>query len=457
MKERLFVYLNYLEQDAEISSKIWFHLDVLLKQILLPEIIPLHLQTWSEEDLEKDKLCFLLNFTSVSASKDVNFLSKIHAFINFYNNADVHLRSENLLFNFLIDQQTLSISDFSDFKNYHITNQMTLGSSTDQDLNQLDWIHLTDCAYAIKKNYNHFKSGRPDSTRGTIYLATVDEDLIQSKKTLRLELESMGFEVLSNEDHSNAEITNSKYDVDKIQRCDLSIHLVGTGYGNIKTGNNISYIEFELNQALQIHKEDFRVFIWSPPDLNIQDVRQKSFFESLKREADQLDQVEMVISSIEYFKILLSDILLSPQPKEEGSDLISSSEKHRFVYLIYEKIDQSHVSTLRNQLRKAGYKVIEPAFDKMNNQRIQHHYQTINKCESAIIFVGNVSRNWVKMKMMDLVKAPGFGSDSQLKKKFVVCTGSFDELQFDVHHNFSIEENFDPQKVDLLVERLQVK
>ena len=66
-----------------------------------------------------------------------------------------------------------------------------------------------------------------------------------------------------------------------------------------------------------------------------------------------------------------------------------------------------------------GYEVKTPQFDGDENAFVQAHQDNLRYCDGVLIYFGSASGQWVDMKLMDLLKAPGYGRSKPLTAKAV--------------------------------------
>ena len=60
-------------------------------------------------------------------------------------------------------------------------------------------------------------------------------------------------------------------------------------------------------------------------------------------------------------------------------------------------------------IKRSGYHVILPIFEGELLELRKHHIENLKNLDAAIIYKGKVNEQWVRMKVLDLLKAPGFG------------------------------------------------
>jgi hypothetical protein len=59
----------------------------------------------------------------------------------------------------------------------------------------------------------------------------------------------------------------------------------------------------------------------------------------------------------------------------------------------------------------------------------KQHIDNLRVFDGAIIFKGKVNDQWVRMKVLDLLKAPGFGRKKPIQGKAIVGNGNLDSYK----------------------------
>ena len=54
------------------------------------------------------------------------------------------------------------------------------------------------------------------------------------------------------------------------------------------------------------------------------------------------------------------------------------------------------------------------------------HQENLRRCDASIIYYGDATEEWIKTKLQDLLKAPGFGRDKPMEAKAVYFNGKKD-------------------------------
>jgi hypothetical protein len=81
----------------------------------------------------------------------------------------------------------------------------------------------------------------------------------------------------------------------------------------------------------------------------------------------------------------------------------------RSVYLMHDRIDVADVKPIKEVLEKSGFRVLVPEFEGELLEVRKKHIDNLRTFDAAIIYKGKVNEQWVRMKALDLLKAPGFG------------------------------------------------
>src|SRR5688500_5855949 len=160
------------------------------------------------------------------------------------------------------------------------------------------WMKMVDLAYDIYDSLVFLKDDlaktevRNIFKRKTIYLAETGHDLSVQRNIIKRELQRHGYVVLPNQT-----LPANLRDLEQIARKDiaesnLSIHLIGSAYGEIPSGSDRSVVDIQNRLAAEKsirakgNKEEFTRLIWISPSLNNASERQKSFIENIKRDVE---------------------------------------------------------------------------------------------------------------------------------------------------------------------------
>ena len=289
------------------------------------------------------------------------------------------------------------------------------------------WMKMVDLAYDIYDTLVYLKDESAKTEvkniykRKTIYLAETGHDLSVQRNIIKRELQRHGYVVLPNQT-----LPANAADLERIVRKDLeesnlSIHLIGSAYGDLPTGSDRSVVDLQNKLAAEKslrareNKEEFTRLIWISPNLANASERQKSFIENIKRDVDAQEGAEILQTPLEDFKNIMREELVESEERKSYEPPIGRS-----VYLMHDRIDVLDVKPIKEVLEKSGFRVLVPEFEGELLELRKKHIENLKSFDAAIIYKGKVNEQWVRMKALDLLKAPGFGRKKPIIGKAIL-------------------------------------
>ncbi|MBN8575569.1 MAG: DUF4062 domain-containing protein [Cytophagales bacterium] len=300
-----------------------------------------------------------------------------------------------------------------------------------QEAEKQYWMKLVDLTYDLHDALMILNEGSARSEvkniykRKSIYLAETGHDLSVQRNIIKRELQRHGYIVLPKNTlpaHVGELTRIVRKDLDE---CSLSVHLVGSAYGEIPEGTDRSIVDLQNQIAAEIAAEkkqtqqEFSRLIWISQNLKNASDKQRAFIDTLKRDTEAQEGAEILQNPLEDFKNIMREELLEAQERRNMEDPGTKS-----IYLVHDKIDDSAVRPYREAIEKSGFKVLTPAFEGELLEVRKQHIDNLRNFDGAIIFKGKVNDQWVRMKVLDLLKAPGFGRKKPIQGKAIVAAGS---------------------------------
>lgn len=292
------------------------------------------------------------------------------------------------------------------------------------------WMKMVDLAYDIFDSLMQLRALNKSSEirniykRKNIYLAETGHDLSVQRNIIKRELIRHGYIVMPQQTLPGTLGELEKIVRKDLEECSLSIHLIGSAYGEIPEGSERSIVDIQnrlsAERSLQAkqNNSEFSRLIWISPVIANASDRQKSFIESIKRDVEAQEGAEILQTPLEDFKnIMREELVESLERKGSGAELGKS------VYLVHDRIDQLEVKALAEAIENSGYKVLLPEFEGELLDLRKKHIDNLRSFDAAIIFKGKVNEQWVRMKVLDLLKAPGFGRKKPIMGK-AIYTGN---------------------------------
>jgi hypothetical protein len=315
------------------------------------------------------------------------------------------------------------------------------------------WMKMVDLAYDIYDTLAFLKDDSSKAEvkniykRKTIYLAETGHDLSVQRNIIKRELQRHGYVVLPNQTLPGSVNELEKIVLRDLVETNLSIHLIGSAYGDVPTGSDRSVVDIqnklaaEKSQRAKENKEDFTRLIWISPVLNNASEKQKAFIENIKRDVEAQEGAEILQTPLEDFKNIIREELVESGERKPDDDIAGRS-----VYLMHDRIDVNEVKPIKEVLEKSGLRVLLPQFEGELLEVRKNHIDNLRTFDAAIIYKGKVNDQWVRMKALDLLKAPGFGRKKPIMGKAILTApGSTLNLESFKSQNLRIIES-DPSR-----------
>jgi hypothetical protein len=291
------------------------------------------------------------------------------------------------------------------------------------------WMKMVDLTYDISDALLVIRGTSKQNEiinykRKTIYLAETGHDLSVQRNIIKRELQRHGYHVLPNQTLPGTVSELERIVKRDLEKSNLSIHLIGSAYGEIPEGSEKSVVDLQNKMAAEktvqarVSKVDFTRLIWIPTNVMHASERQKAFIESIKRDVEAQEGAEILQTSLEDFKNIMREELLDAVEKTATSTLHTGKS----VYVMHDRIDHTEVKPFIQMIRDAGFQVLVPEFEGELLELRQKHIENLRNLDGAIIYKGKVNEQWVRMKALDLLKAPGFGRKKPIVAKAILTT-----------------------------------
>ena len=312
------------------------------------------------------------------------------------------------------------------------------------------WMKMVDLAYDIHESLlmlqeESNQSGvKPLYKRDTIFLAETGQDLNVQRNVIRRELQRHGYRIVP--DHMLPREVDSAEKIinEALNESIMSVHLIGNSYGEIPKGGDRSIVDMENKLAAQkVHDNPsnrrLQRLIWITPHQENSNDQQKTFVENIQRDLSTLEAAEIFQIPLEEFKNTLREELFDKTTSvDDFKEDIGIDDNKLNAYLIYDKVDKDEAVIVSKELIKAGLNVIHTNFDEDVLTLRKSHNEKLKRLDVGIVFKGKVNDNWVRMKLLDLLKAPGLGRRKPILGKAVIG-GMGVEMNKEIYQDFDIE------------------
>lgn len=255
------------------------------------------------------------------------------------------------------------------------------------------------------------QSAQPTAPAGegaTIYLAETSSDLSEQRDKVKRELQQYGHLVLPDKALPLAAPALQEAVRDYLKRSRLSVHLIGENYGiipELETERSI----VRMQEELAVERGDdaqFSRLIWMPPGLQPKDERQQKFVAGLQNSFSSHNGSELLQVKLEDLKTIIQAKLAQ---KSKPTAAVSEQAGATRVYLICDPQDVDVVEPLQNYLFDQGCEVTLPLVEGSEAEVFADHKDNLLLCDAVLIFQGRASEGWLRMKLRELLKLPGYG------------------------------------------------
>jgi hypothetical protein len=311
------------------------------------------------------------------------------------------------------------------------------------------WMKMVDLAYDVHESLvmleeEPAKAGiKPLYKRETIFLAETGQDLNVHRNVIRRELQRYGYKVLPDHMLPRDAATAEKVIREELAESVMSVHLIGNSYGEIPEGSDRSIVDLENKLAVEKIKNNpsdrkLQRLIWINPHQESSSDQQRNFIENIQRDLSALEASEIFQIPLEDFKNTLREELFDKEGVTLSGNVVKAEENKLNAYLIYDKIDQDEAIAVAKEMIKAGLNVFHTDFDQNVLELRKLHLEKLRLLDIGIVFKGKVNDNWVRMKQLDLLKAPGLGRKKPILGKAIVG-GLGVELRKELYNDFNLE------------------
>lgn len=328
--------------------------------------------------------------------------------------------SDRLPYHFYdLHERTGQILQFEEFNTGEVTD------------NSKFWLALLDLCYDLVSHISTLEGkANPVSRNASVFLAHSGFDVEDERLLVKRELIRYGYKVLPNRPLPSDQKAVEAAIQDALSKSEYAISLVGDDLGPKPQGLNehLPVLENQIAIAYEAdvnlrNKEDrtFKRLIWLKPNIEIRSEAQQQFINSVKRDANNRDEVELVQSRIEDFKsILISNlaIKLSDIMQYDDTNTTTRSEK---IYLMADMRDQEGYNELKDWLKNEGYHFLFLDPDSTSGERQAQHRRHLEHCDFAMVYFNKAKKTWLNTKLQDIIKAPGFGRAKPIERTIIVA------------------------------------
>jgi hypothetical protein len=141
------------------------------------------------------------------------------------------------------------------------------------------------------------------------------------------------------------------------------------------------------------------------------------FIETIRHDAEAQEGAEILQTPLEDFKNIMREELSDANERK-----VLAETGGRAVYLMHDKVDHQDIKPYIDAIQQSGFNVLMPMFEGKLLELRQKHIENLRALDAAVIFKGKANDQWVRMKALDLLKAPGFGRKKPIIAKAILAS-----------------------------------
>ncbi len=239
-----------------------------------------------------------------------------------------------------------------------------------------------------------------------IYLAECSWDRGDEREKIRSELRATGYRVLPEQGTSLPD-TETEYvaAVERLlDRCQLSIHVVGVNTGKVLDGPGRKEV-VRLQNEIAARKSQQGVLsrlIWVPA-AGSGEPEQQSFINALRSNKELQRGGDLIEDNLEGFKNVLR-ITLKNLEELSAKKPEAREPSGRMIYLLCVSADRPATVPLRKFLKGWGFEVQDPVFEGDAATVRQANQELLTNCAAVLVFYGAGDEAWKRTTEVDLQK-----------------------------------------------------
>lgn len=260
------------------------------------------------------------------------------------------------------------------------------------------------------------------AAKPVLYLAECSYDRKQAREILEGELRRYGYTVLPDQQLPRDEADYVAAVERLLERCKLSIHLVGGSYGAVPDGpsqKSAAVLQNEL-AAKRSKSHGLRRVIWAPEGTRSQQDQQQAFIDALHQDAEAQVGADLITGDLENLKASIHATLKKlerPEPQLPEQQA-SAARSARLIYLICNEKDRKATVPLRKFCRAQGFEVAIPVFEGDAAAVREDHQQLLTNADAVVLFYGAGDEAWKRTIDNDLKKMPGYRGGKPLSASY---------------------------------------
>jgi hypothetical protein len=275
------------------------------------------------------------------------------------------------------------------------------------------WLKLDDLVHDMCQLLERIDTDEPITGSEAVYLAVTTSDLKEARESIRRGLEQHGLTVLPDRPLPLAATKVEEAVREYLERCRMSIHLVGPTYSLVPEGGVASLLEIQNEVAVERAAASggtFSHLIWIPPGIQVQDERQRGLIDRLRNNPRRWTGTDLLETPLQDLRTVIGASLQKGQKAAaEQAAAAGAPGQATQLYFVYDQRDTDDVTAWADFLFKEQFEVIHPVFDGDEADVRSYHEENLRICDGVFIFYGAANETWLRRKLREIQKSAGYG------------------------------------------------
>jgi TIR domain len=277
------------------------------------------------------------------------------------------------------------------------------------------WLKLDDLAhdicYLLETIEHPERTASSEPAGEGVFLAETTSDLREQRETLRRDLQQHGYVVFPTRPLPSVASEVKAAVGEDLARCQLSILLIGKNHSSVPEGGMESLLEIQNELAIERAKKgNFSRLLWIPPGLQVNDERQLKVIEQFRMDPRLLEGADLLETFLEDLRTVIhSRLKRAHAPAQQTSAPPVAHANHARLYVMYDQRDTDAASPCVEYLFEQNFEVIRPVFEGDEAEIREYHDDNLRTCDGVLIFYGSANECWLRRKLREVQKSPGYG------------------------------------------------
>ena len=282
------------------------------------------------------------------------------------------------------------------------------GPEAEQEfLLKLDDLAHDMCRLLTDMHHDRASTLAQPQVTGHVYLGEATNDLKPQRDALRRALQQHGYTVLPARALPLVDNELESAVREDLALCRMSIHMFGSAYGVVPEGAESSIQEIQSDLAAERGgRGSFSRLLWIPQGLTTTDDRQRALLQLLRLDREMRPDTDLLETSFEDLRTLVKTRLQEGDKPRAAAPAVKPGMAS--LYLVYDQRDEAVIAPWADLLFQS-FEIVHPLFEGDEREVREAHEEALRQSDGVLLFYGSGNEAWLRRKLTEVQKSPGFG------------------------------------------------